>query len=81
MPSKGAKKPAVRLLRERRGWSREDLASRAKVSFPTLVRVELGGTPSVRSLLGLADALGVTLDELVGRSRPAPRDKRGASPK
>lgn len=58
----------VRDLRESRGWTREKLAARSGVSYPTLARLEGGQTPSLHSLVLLADALNVSLDELVGRS-------------
>jgi transcriptional regulator with XRE-family HTH domain len=61
-------------LREERGMTQEDLARASDVSVWTLRRWEQkGSTPLVRVLVRVADALGVSLDELVGRVPPAKR--------
>jgi transcriptional regulator with XRE-family HTH domain len=58
----------VRRERERRRWSREELAYRAGVSFGGLTQMETGRRRDVRvsSLVGLARALEVPLDRLLG---------------
>jgi transcriptional regulator with XRE-family HTH domain len=58
----------VRRERERRSWSREELAYRAGVSFGGLTQMETGRRRDVRvsSLVGLARALEVPLDRLLG---------------
>ncbi|HMJ77438.1 MAG TPA: helix-turn-helix transcriptional regulator, partial [Iamia sp.] len=58
----------VRRERERRSWSREELAYRAGVSFGGLTQMESGRRRDVRvsSLAGLARALEVPLDRLLG---------------
>jgi transcriptional regulator with XRE-family HTH domain len=58
---------AVIAARAERRWSRERLAAEAGFSLATLVRVEAGRQPSVSNLLALADALEMSLDDLVGR--------------
>ncbi len=59
----------VRRRRERRGWSRAELARRSGLSERFLARVESGdGNISVRRLESLARALETTIDRLV---RPA----------
>lgn len=69
----------IRLLREERGWRREDLASRSRVGYATLERIELrGGGCRVDNLIRIADALNLSIDELLGR-RP-PRDQDGGTP-
>jgi XRE family aerobic/anaerobic benzoate catabolism transcriptional regulator len=59
----------VRALRERRGWTRRELAERSGLSLRFLARVECGdGNISVLRLGALAAALETQPDELVRRS-------------
>jgi transcriptional regulator with XRE-family HTH domain len=69
---------AVIAARAERRWSRERLAAEAGFSLATLVRVEGGRQPSVSHLLALADALEMSLDDLVGRHAAGERDARTA---
>jgi transcriptional regulator with XRE-family HTH domain len=64
-PSIGA---SVKEVRERLGWSREALAYHSGVSWSAIAQIETGRRTDVRlsSLSGLAHALGVSIDELVG---------------
>ena len=55
-------------LRAARGWTRERLAAEAGVSLATIWRMERGHLPRVQHLIGVADALGVSIDALLGRS-------------
>ena len=56
----------IRAARERRGWSQNELASRAKVKQPTLNRIESGKrNPSFDMVFLLAEALEVSIDSLV----------------
>ena len=58
-------------LRDKRGLTQEQLAKRSGVSIWTLRRWEQKGhTPLLRVVWKIADALGVSLDELVGRETP-----------
>jgi DNA-binding XRE family transcriptional regulator len=54
-------------LREARGWSREKLAAETGLSFATIQRLESGKYPRVEHVMRVADALGVSIDELLGR--------------
>ena len=67
----------VKALRERQGWSQNELARRTDVSQAFLSRLEAGAYREVGSLalLALARALGVTVDELL---REEPQDAPGA---
>lgn len=49
--------------------SQDKLAKKADLPFSTLVKIEAGYTPnpSMETLIKLADALEVSIDELVGR--------------
>lgn len=62
---------ALSRLRESAGWSRYALAKHLRVSEIGLARLERGARdPQLTTLLKLADALGVSLDELAGRESP-----------
>lgn len=56
-------------IRKSKGWSQEKLAAEAEVSYNTLIKIERGGinNPTIETVIKFADALGVTIDELVGR--------------
>jgi transcriptional regulator with XRE-family HTH domain len=56
-------------LRRQRGWSQERLAREANISYHTLIKLEQNGikNPKIETVIKLADALKVSLDELVGR--------------
>ena len=56
-------------LRKQKGWSQERLAQEAGISYNTLIKVERNGikNPKIETVIKLADALNVSLDELVGR--------------
>ncbi len=56
----------IRRLRELRALSQRDLAARAKLSVTTVNRVETGQRkPMPRTVRRLAEALGVTPEELL----------------
>ncbi len=56
-------------LRRNKGWSQQRLAGESGLSFNTITRIEqgIGDSPTLKTLIKLADALGVGLDELAGR--------------
>lgn len=56
-------------LRKKRNWTQQKLAEKAGLSFNAVTKIEQGAAeyPTLRTLLKLADAFGVSLDELVGR--------------
>lgn len=60
----------VRSLREARGWTQDGLAGRAVIDVQTLRRIERSGPVRRRSLLRVAQALGLSIDELQ-RQAPA----------
>lgn len=59
----------VRELRKKAGWSQQKLAERAGLSFNVITKIEQGlsKSPSIHTIIKLSNALGITLDELVGR--------------
>ena len=61
---------SIRKAREDRGYSRQRLAIRSGVSYHAIQRWEQeNSNPTVINLIPIADALGISLDELVGRRR------------
>ena len=73
--------PQLRLLRSAAGLSQEQLGERASVTSASVSRIERGKNHPSGALLGrLADALGVSLDELrkPPRKRPVPALSRPA---
>lgn len=58
---------SVRKARKAAGYSQQGLAAAAGVPQTTISRWENGTTPhTIQNLIAVAEALGVTLDELVG---------------
>jgi len=59
-------------LRKQKGWSQEKLATVSGISYNTLIKLERGGilNPKIETVVKLAEALNVSLDELVGREPP-----------
>lgn len=63
----------LRLARHARGYSQQQLAGMAGVTRQAVSAVESGHSdPSLRAALGLAHALGMTVEELFGPLTPAP---------
>jgi len=56
-------------LRKKKGWSQQRLAEKAKVSYNTITKIEQGVAvmPTIQTMIKIADAFGISLDEVVGR--------------
>jgi transcriptional regulator with XRE-family HTH domain len=56
-------------FRKQKGWSQERLARESNISYHTLIKLEQNNikNPKIETVIKLADALEVSLDELVGR--------------
>ena len=56
-------------FRKEKGWSQEKLAVESGISYNTIIKIERGGieNPKIATVIKLADALGVTIDEMAGR--------------
>lgn len=64
----------LKRIRERKGLSQRALAAKAKMSQTYLCNVENGkADPSLSTLKRLAEALGITVSELVKEPKPKPR--------
>lgn len=61
----------IKEFRSKLNMSQDQLAKKADIPFSTLVKVETGYTPnpSIKTLIKIADAFGISIDELVGRNR------------
>lgn len=58
-------------LRKERGLTQEGLARKANISYHTLIKLESGGirNPKIETILKLAGALNISIDELVRQER------------
>ena len=56
-------------FRKQRGWTQEKLARESDISYNTLIKLERGGiqNPKIETVIKLADALKVSIDNLIGR--------------
>src|SRR6478736_2665759 len=62
----------LRRLRERRKLTQQDLAERSGVPRPTLAHLESGdANPTLSVMVRVAEALGTSIEELIGRVEPA----------
>lgn len=59
----------IRNARRSRGWSQAELSERARVSRPTVARIEGGDDVNTVTLMKVTEALGVSL-ELRPRASP-----------
>ena len=60
---------AIRKAREDRGYTRQQLSDMSGISYFTILCWEIGRSfPNVLLLICVADALNISLDELVGRN-------------
>jgi transcriptional regulator with XRE-family HTH domain len=71
MTDDGVTATRVRAARKRRGWSREELAVRAGLSWAAITQIESGRRTNLRpaTVRALAGALDVTTDYLLGHDR------------
>ncbi|MDD5079748.1 MAG: helix-turn-helix transcriptional regulator [Candidatus Omnitrophica bacterium] len=56
-------------LRKEAGWSQQKLAEKAGLSFNVITKIEQGAakSPSIHTIIKLADALSISIDDLLGR--------------
>ena len=59
----------VKKFRQLADLSQDQMARKAGMPYSTYLKIENGTTPnpSIQNVLNIADALGISLDELVGR--------------
>jgi transcriptional regulator with XRE-family HTH domain len=56
-------------LRKQKGWSQEKLAVESGISYNTIIKIERDRikNPKIETVIKLADALGISIDGLLGR--------------
>jgi transcriptional regulator with XRE-family HTH domain len=56
-------------LRKKVGWSQQKLAEKAGLSYNTITKIEQGAAtkPTIQTMIKIADAFQISIDELVGR--------------
>ena len=59
----------LKSIRNEKGWSQEKLAREANISYHTVIKIEQSviKNPRIETVIKLADALGVSIDKLLGR--------------
>lgn len=59
----------IKRLRKKKGLTQEKLARMADIANNTLVKIEMGMArePTITTMHKIADALNVSIDEMVGR--------------
>ncbi len=56
-------------LRKKAGWSQQKLAEKAGLSYNVITKIEQGAAknPNIQTIIKLANAFKISIDELVGR--------------
>jgi len=59
----------IKIFRNQKGLSQDKLAKLADVTLTTLVKLESGANdnPTIKTLKKIADALEISIDDLIGR--------------
>ncbi len=59
----------LKQLRKKSGWSQQKLAEKAGLSYNVITKIEQGAAknPNIQTMIKLANAFQISLDELVGR--------------
>ena len=57
-------------LRKKYGWSQQKLAEKACLYYNTITKIEQGAAtkPTIQTMIKIADAFKISIDDLVGRS-------------
>jgi molybdate-binding protein/DNA-binding XRE family transcriptional regulator len=81
MSDQGQLQNRVKMFRQQRGWSQEELAQRAGISRSAVSAIEIHRlVPSVAAALALATVLDCRVEDLFGAAVPAEDDQRWAWP-
>ena len=59
----------IKELRKKAGWSQQKLAEKTGLSYSVVTKIEQGAAtmPTIQTMIKIADAFSISLDELVGR--------------
>lgn len=71
VPLEAMLKDVLKERRTKKGWSQAELAREANVSQQLITRIESGNVKESRKLPQIARALGVTVEDLIGRDTAA----------
>lgn len=68
----------IKKYRQKSGLSQDQLARKAGIPYSTYLKIESGYTPnpSIQAVASIAEALGVLIDELVGRTSGSERNSK-----
>ena len=66
----------IRSLREAHGLTQSELAAKLSITQPAVYRYENGRIPDSETLCKIADIFGVTVDYLLGRDKPLPKEAK-----
>lgn len=61
----------IKKYRNKKKWSQEKLARESGVTYSVITRLEQGviNEPTIQTVMKLADALNLSIDELMGRKK------------
>ena len=61
----------IRENRKKRGWTQQKLAEEAGLCYAIICKIEQGISqePTINTLIKIADAFDINMDELIGRRR------------
>lgn len=61
----------IKELRKKNGWSQQRLAEEAKLSYNAVTKIEQGCAthPRIQTIVQIADAFKISVDELIGRNK------------
>jgi len=59
----------IKTLRKKKDWTQQELAQNTGLYFNVITKIEQGVIqyPNLKTLLKIADAFGISLDDLIGR--------------
>lgn len=55
----------IKNLREQTGWTQQQFADKAKLSVPTISKIEKGERPNLKNLMKILKALCLNIDDLL----------------
>lgn len=61
----------VKKYRKKNGWSQQKLAEKAGVAYNVITKLEQGTAkqPSIQTIIKIADAFEISIDEFIGRKK------------
>lgn len=61
----------LKMYRREKEWSQQKLASKSGMSYNAITKIEQGAAlhPTIQTIIKIADAFDITIDELIGRNK------------